>query len=145
MQIPVIKKNGSSSELVILDLNDVIYICVENRNLILHTTTDQYQHMSTLSDLQEHLYDHGFELLDRTNLVNQHKIKKLDKRQGKVYFEDQPSEDDKFATISFMKQKMLEKTLARRIANNTNSTLEYSVKDEASSPTIKSRRSPYKT
>lgn len=143
MQIPVIKRNEGSSELVLLDLKDVIYICVENRNLILHTTTDQYQHMSTLSDLQEHLYDQGFELLDRTNLVNQHKIKKLDKRQGKIYFEEQPTEDCKFATISYLKQKHLDKSLARIIANNTNSTLEYSLKDDTSS-TIKSKSNQYK-
>jgi DNA-binding LytR/AlgR family response regulator len=130
MLIPVLQnKDNGSTELVLLDLNDVIYICVENRHLVYHTLDSRYEHISTLSDLEEHLYRFGFELTDKTNLVNFKKIKKLDSKQGKLYFEEHPTEDSKYATIAFIKQKIYKQEIQRAIANNTNTSLEFTIVD----------------
>lgn len=129
MMIPVLKaKNENKTELVMLDLNDVLYINIEKRNIVYHTMDEKYYHLSTLSELYDHFFDSGFDLLDKTNLVNLNKIKKLDNKQGKIYFEDQPSADSKYATVAFIKQKMFHNVIARAIANNTNTSLEYSSK-----------------
>jgi len=130
MKIPVLKTMADgNSVLVYLDLNDVVYICVENRNLVYHTLNDRFVHLSTLSDLEEHLGGYGFELTDKTNLVNFHKIKKLDAKQGKLYFEENPSSKSKYATIAFIKQKLFKHQIQRWISQNTNTSLEFTMKD----------------
>jgi hypothetical protein len=129
MMIPVLsKKDENESELVLLDLNDVLYINIEKRNIVYHTLDKKYYHLSTLSDLYDHFFDNGFDLLDKTNLVNLNKIKKLDSKQGKVYFEENPTENSKYATVAFIKQKLYHNMLVRAIANNTNTSIEYSAK-----------------
>lgn len=129
MMIPVLKtKNEHETELVMLDLNDVLYINIEKRNIVYHTLDQKYFHLSTLSEMADHLFDNGFDLLDKTNLVNMNKIKKLDDKQGKIYFEEAPSSSSKFATIAFIKQKLFSNIISRAIANNTNKSMEYSPK-----------------
>lgn len=131
MHIPVLKKKSDgSTELIQLDLEDVIYICVENRNLVYHTQDESYFHISTLTDLKEHLSSFQFYLTDKTNLVNFKKIKKIEQKQGKIYFQDKPNSSDKYATIAFMKQKMYKNKIMRAIAENTNTSLEFSLKDQ---------------
>lgn len=130
MKIPALKSNpDGSTTLVDLDLDDVVYICVENRNLVYHTLDSSYVHISTLSDWEEHLTEYGFELTDKTNLVNFRKIKKMDAKQGKLYFEENPTPKSKYATIAFIKQKLFKNKIQRAIAMNTNTALEYSMKD----------------
>lgn len=129
MMIPVLKaKNEHETELVMLDLEDVLYINIEKRNIVYHTLDEKYFHLSTLSELYDHFFDSGFDLLDKTNLVNLHKIKKLDGKQGKIYFEENPTGDSKYATVAFIKQKLFHNVISRAIANNTNASLEYSAK-----------------
>ncbi|WP_158289309.1 LytTR family transcriptional regulator DNA-binding domain-containing protein [Paenibacillus flagellatus] len=129
MVIPVLRRIGEQeTELVLLDLNDVLYINIEKRNIVYHTLDEKYYHMSTLSELYDHFFDNGFDLLDKTNLVNLNKIKKLDNKQGKVYFEENPTGDSKYATVAFIKQKLFQNVISRAIANNTNTSLEYTAK-----------------
>lgn len=129
MNIPVLKQvNEHETELVLLDLSEVLYINIEKRNIVYHTLDQKYYHLSTLSELYDHFFDSGFDLLDKTNLVNMNKIKKLDGKQGKVYFEEEPTEDSKYATVAFIKQKLFQNVISRAIANNTNTSLEFSAK-----------------
>lgn len=129
MIIPVLKaKNEQETELFMLDLEDVLYINIEKRNIVYHTMDNKYFHLSTLSELYDHFFDNGFDLLDKTNLVNLNKIKKLDGKQGKIYFEENPSSDSKYATVAFVKQKLFHNVISRAIANNTNTSLEYTAK-----------------
>lgn len=121
MHMPMIRiKPDGSSELYIVDLNDVIYIKVENRSLVFHTADEQYHQISTLSDLEEHLYPFGFDLLDKTNLVNMKKIKKMDSKHGNIYFDEYPTRDSKFASVAFIKQKLFKDEIATAIQKNTN-------------------------
>lgn len=130
MHIPVLKKNqDGTSKLIHLDLNDVIYICVENRKLMYHTIDESYFHISTLSDLEEHLTSFDFCLTDKTNLVNFRKIKKIDTKQGKIFFDDQTPSSEKYATIAFSKQKKLKNKIQRFITENNNTPLHYSLKE----------------
>jgi DNA-binding LytR/AlgR family response regulator len=134
MKIPALKfESDGSSSLVLLDVNDVVYICVENRNLVYHTQNESFQHISTLSDWEEHLYNYGFDMLDKTNLVNINKIKKLDSKTGKVYFEEEPTKDSKYANIAFIKQKLFKSQIERAIAKNTNKSMEYKLEEERGS------------
>lgn len=129
MIIPVLKaKNEQETELFMLDLEDVLYINIEKRNIVYHTMDNKYFHLSTLSELYDHFFDNGFDLLDKTNLVNLNKIKKLDGKHGKIYFEENPSTDSKYATVAFAKQRMFHNVISRAIANNTNTSLEYTAK-----------------
>jgi len=129
MEIPVLrKKNEHETELYLLNLNDVLYINIEKRNIVYHTAEEKYYHLSTLSELYDHFFDRGFDLLDKTNLVNLNKIKKMDGKQGKIYFEENPSDDSKYATVAFIKQKLFQNVISRAIANNTNTSLEYTSK-----------------
>ena len=129
MMIPVLrKKDEQETELVLLDLSEVLYINIEKRNIVYHTIDQKYYHLSTLSELYDHFFDNGFDLLDKTNLVNLNKIKKLDNKQGKVYFEENPDSDSKYATVAFIKQKMFQNVISRAIANNTNTSLEFTSK-----------------
>jgi DNA-binding LytR/AlgR family response regulator len=142
MQVPVLKyRENGESELVLLDLDDVIYIRVENRNLVYHTIDDRYEHISTLSDLEQHLHAYGFDLTDKTNLVNMNKIKKLDQKHGKLYFEEHPDAKSKYATVAFMKLKMYGKQIQRIIANNTDSSMEFPMSDGSASPVMKAKPS----
>lgn len=129
MIIPVLEaKNENETKLVMLDLEDVLYINIEKRNIVYHTLDNKYYHLSTLTELYDHFFDSGFDLLDKTNLVNLNKIKKLDGKQGKIYFEENPTSDSKYATVAFIKQKLFHNVISRAIANNTNTSLEYSAK-----------------
>lgn len=137
MQIPVLKSTANgATELVLLDLNDVVYICVENRTLVYHTLDEKFEHISTLSDLEEHLNEHGFDLTDKTNLVNFKKIKKMDGKQGKIFFEENPTNKSKYATIAFIKQKIFKNQIQRAIANNTNTSLEFTLKETSSKSAV---------
>ncbi len=142
MQVPVLKmlENGES-ELNMLNLNDVIYICVENRTLVYHTVDQAFRHISTLSDWEEHLTEYGFDLTDKTNLVNISKIKKLDSKQGKLFFEEEPTGKSKFATIAFIKQKLFKNLILRAIANNKGTSLEYNIKGKGKSSRLDSENS----
>lgn len=139
MQVPVLKQlDNGDTQLYMLDLNDVIYICVENRTLVYHTVEQAYRHISTLSDWEDHLTEYGFDLTDKTNLVNISKIKKLDTKQGKLYFEEEPTGKSKFATIAFIKQKLFKNLILRAIANNKGTSLEYNMKGQGKGARLES-------
>ena len=132
MQMPVLKRtNDGESELVLLDLDEVLYIKIENRNIVYHTHTEKYLHISTLSDLEDHLFPYGFDMLDKTNIVNMNRIKKMDYKHGNVYFEETPTKDSKYASVAFIKQKMLGNQIDVAIARNTNASMEISGIDPA--------------
>ncbi|MEB3102438.1 LytTR family DNA-binding domain-containing protein [Ferviditalea candida] len=127
MMMPVIKKTDSGkTHMVQIDLKDVLFIKIENRNIVYHTQDETYYHISTLSELEEHLFDEGFDLLDKTNLVNLNRMKHLDEKHGNIYFEEHPTKESKFASIALIKQKVMKNQLKSIIAKNTNKQLNLS-------------------
>lgn len=121
--MPVLRKlKSGASELVEIDLNDVLFIKIEDRNIVYHTLNEKFSHISTLSDLEDHLFDFGFDMLDKTNIVNMNRIKYLNEKHGNIYFEEQPTRESKFASIALIKQKVLKDRLHQCIAANTGKT-----------------------
>ena len=100
---------NDSTELTCIRLADVDYVEIEGRKIVYHVGNEKYRHISTLSELEEHLADQGFEILDKTNLVNINRVADFDETQGKVYFQ----EGNKYATVALIKQKMIRKEKAQ--------------------------------
>jgi len=130
--MPVLMKSKESTELVELDLQEVLYINIEDRNIVYHTADNKYYQISKLSELEEHFYPLGFDLLDKTNLVNMNKVKYFDSKYGKIFFETYPTKSSKFASVAAIQQKLRKNQIARAIANNTHTSIQYTVKDNTS-------------
>jgi DNA-binding LytR/AlgR family response regulator len=132
VKMPVLAKKDEGTELVELDLNEVLYINIEDRNIVYHTIDNKYYQITKLSELDEHLFELGFDLLDKTNLVNMNKVMHFDSRFGKIFFEASPSRTSKFASVAAIQQKLRKHQISRAIANNSGSLLEYTMKDKGS-------------
>jgi len=127
MQMPVLRKlKDGTSEMVLIDIEDVLYINIENRSIVYHTREETFHHLSTLSDLDEYLGDQGFDMLDKTNIVNMSQVKYLDETNGNIYFDEEPNKGSPFASVAFIKQKVLKKEITAAIRRNTGKTLTYS-------------------
>lgn len=100
-------KDDEATELACISLLDVDYMEIEGRRIVYHIDNQKYRHISTLSELEEHLTHEGFDMLDKTNLVNLNKITTFDEQQGKVYFQDPPIEKSKYATVALIKRKLI--------------------------------------
>src|SRR5690554_3966934 len=88
MQIPVTKDKDNQTELIMLDMQEVLFVDIEDRTVVYHTLEGKYYHLSpSLTSLTVHLEKIGFRKLDRINLVNIHKIKHYDEEHRKVYFD----------------------------------------------------------
>lgn len=101
----------NKTELACISLLDVDYIEIEGRKIVYHVNNEKYRHISTLSELEEHLTHEGFDMLDKTNLVNLHKVVAFDEQQGKVFFQEPVTEKSKYATVALIKQKMIKKEM----------------------------------
>jgi DNA-binding LytR/AlgR family response regulator len=122
MHIPVTRDKNNNSELVMLDIRDVVYIVIEDRNVVYHTIDSKYYHIiPSLSVLELHTEQYGFQKLDRINLVNTRKIKQFDDENGKVYFEADASRDSKYATVSFVNKNKMKASIDSWIEKNLNS------------------------
>jgi DNA-binding LytR/AlgR family response regulator len=117
MQIPVTRDKDNQTEIIMLDMNDVVYMHMDDRTVVYHTINDQFYHlMPSLSVLARHVQDLGFEKLDRINLVNVDKIKHFDDDYALVYFqrEDEITKESKSATVAFLNKGKLKKRLQQK-------------------------------
>lgn len=106
--ITVLKNtNNDSTELVTINLSEVLFISNEGSRLVFHTLEDRYYQITSIQELEQHLKDVSFEKLDRPFLVNMNKIRDVDKDQRLVYFEDDTYEDRKFVTVAKVKLDLL--------------------------------------
>jgi DNA-binding LytR/AlgR family response regulator len=96
-----------STELACISLLEVDYMEIEGRKIVYHSGSEKYRHISTLSELEEHLSQEGFDMLDKTNLVNLNKVASFDESQGKVYFQEPAYGNSKYATVALIKQKVI--------------------------------------
>lgn len=108
MMMTVMKVEADqTSTLATINLLDVHYVEIEGRKIVYHIDGQKYRHISTLSELEEHLSSEGFDMLDKTNLVNLKKIKHFDEKQGKVFFRNPIDDQSKFATVAYIKQRRI--------------------------------------
>jgi DNA-binding LytR/AlgR family response regulator len=119
MLIPATRDKNNNSECIMLDIRDVVYIVIEDRNVVYHTNDSKYYHlMPSLSVMELHCEQFGFQKLDRINLVNTRKIKSFDDESGKVFFDDEVSKDSKYATVSYVNKNKLKASIEHWIERN---------------------------
>ncbi|MEI7024764.1 LytTR family transcriptional regulator DNA-binding domain-containing protein [Paenibacillus sp. y28] len=124
MYIPVTKDKFNNTDIVLLDINEVIYIEMEDRNVVYHTLHDKYYHLApSLSVIGIHLESHGFRKLDRINLVNTNQVRAFDDEHGKVFFETDVQPASKYATIPFLHKKKLRQEIEVWISNNNGNNI----------------------
>ncbi|WP_274365084.1 LytTR family transcriptional regulator DNA-binding domain-containing protein [Paenibacillus thermotolerans] len=114
MMMTVLRINpDGTEELACISLAEVDYMEIEGRKIVYHTDTQKFRHITTLSELEEHLSEAGFDMLDKTNLVNLNRVASFDESQGKVYFTEPATSRDKYATVALIKQKLIRKELVQ--------------------------------
>ncbi len=117
MMMTVLKlRADGTSELACISLFDVDYMEIEGRKIVYHVDQEKYRHISTLSELEEHLAVQGFDMLDKTNLVNLNRVASFDETQGKVYFQDPVTGNSKYATVALIKQKLIRREMLQSAA-----------------------------
>jgi DNA-binding LytR/AlgR family response regulator len=112
-----------TEELACISLQDVDYIEIEGRKIVYHLDNQKFRHISTLSELEEHLSEAGFDMLDKTNLVNLNKVSSFDATQGKVYFQDPVTPRSKYATVALIKQKLIRKEMVHSTTSHIREVL----------------------
>ncbi|WP_020619669.1 LytTR family transcriptional regulator DNA-binding domain-containing protein [Paenibacillus daejeonensis] len=119
MKIPVTRDKHNDTDVVMLDVADILYIQTEEGVLVFHSEKDHfYPLVPSLSAYLRHLGPMGFRKLDRINLVNSSKIKAYDHELGKVYFGPHDLPRVKSATIAFMHKVKLRQEIESWIARN---------------------------
>ncbi|MED4285559.1 LytTR family transcriptional regulator DNA-binding domain-containing protein [Priestia megaterium] len=103
-----------------INIYDVDFIETDKRKIIYFIGEKKYYQITTKSELDQFLYDEGFESLDRPNLVNLSKIRKFDEELGKVYFVEKPNDKSTFATVAKIKYKFVANIIKRIISHNNN-------------------------
>lgn len=115
MQIPVMKKIKSEKdeiEIHMLDVSDIWYVSVDsNRFVVYHTEHEVYYQPNNMEQVLAFLKFHQFEKLDRGMVVNVKNIKSFDHEFGKVFFEENLTNESKYATVSYSKTNKLKKIL----------------------------------
>lgn len=97
LAVKMLNRKGDESDFVEIDIKDVNYIDLWQRTknsekiLSYHTTQGSYLRLSTLIDAYVVCKPYGFELIGRSALVNQSRIKSIEvvEHNGSVvYFND---------------------------------------------------------
>ncbi|MDF2814054.1 MAG: sensor-containing diguanylate cyclase/phosphodiesterase [Paenibacillus sp.] len=111
-KIPIIGIGKDGPALMILRSKDIVKIeRLRHHEYQVHTKEDSYILDVSMETLEEWLYEEGFRLLDRNNLVNIHHISEYDLLKGRVYFGDSESQKTKSATLARSQYKHLETLL----------------------------------
>ncbi len=125
MKISVTRDKNNDTEIVLLDLKDVLYIETENRNLVYHTHEGVYYHLlPSLNNMSKYIEPAGFMRLDRNNMVNLNQVKNYDGILGKVYFDKDVKKDSKYATISILNRTILKRTFEKLSSQKDNNNTE---------------------
>jgi Response regulator of the LytR/AlgR family len=116
---PVTSDRHNSSEVIMMDMSDVLYIQIEDGAVVFYCKQGRfYPLVPSLSMYHKHLESTGFLRLDRTNLVNMSKVRAFDEDRGVVYFEDEAKPSSMKATVAFMNISKLKKIIHSWIAGN---------------------------
>jgi DNA-binding LytR/AlgR family response regulator len=115
-----------------INIKDVLYINVENRHVVFHTRDDKYFVPDKLEDYEEMLFQQGFDLTDKTNLVNLNEIRYLDTNYNNLYFEEKPDlKKSKHASVAAIQLRTRKRAILTAIARNNGNTLSISTKSSA--------------
>lgn len=122
-QLPMTVLDETGTKLEIIDINDVDYIENEGRRVIYHIGNRKFYQITNKSELEALLYTRGFDALDRPYLVNMRKIRHFDQEYGKVFFEENPTANSKYATVAKMRYEFVVDIINRIVANNKGVTM----------------------
>jgi DNA-binding LytR/AlgR family response regulator len=84
----------------VLDLDEIVAMSKKGKTLEYHTKDHVFEHITSLESLTAFFRQHGFERLDRDNIVNMKKISRFDSGTNKVFFGDNPIKQKSF-TVSW--------------------------------------------
>jgi DNA-binding LytR/AlgR family response regulator len=109
-----------------INIKDVLYINIENRHVVFHTRDDKFYVPDKLEDYEEMLFQQGFELTDKTNLVNLNEIRYLDEDCNNLYFEEQPNlKKAKKASVAAIQLRARRRSILNAIARNNGRTMTF--------------------
>jgi DNA-binding LytR/AlgR family response regulator len=112
-----------------INIKDVLYIHLENRHVVFHTRDDKYYVPDKLEDYEEMLFQQGFELTDKTNLVNMNEVRYLDTHYNNLYFEEKPDlKKSKHASVAAIQLRSRKRPILAAIARNNGITISLSTK-----------------
>ncbi|MFB9753715.1 LytTR family transcriptional regulator DNA-binding domain-containing protein [Paenibacillus hodogayensis] len=98
-----------------MNLADIVKIEVNDSSLTFHTLHQVYYPLIwTISALEPHFQQFGFQRLDRNNLVNMSSITHYDEERALVFFDPKITNKSKFATISNREKIKLKKEMSNR-------------------------------
>ncbi|KAA9007461.1 LytTR family transcriptional regulator [Paenibacillus spiritus] len=103
----VLLNDGSSRE---IREEEILYFSNYKNTIFVHTKDGEYVLPTTLSDLYAAYGGHGFERLDRSNVVNLGNVENYDAERKVVNFRNAP----KFAVVSESNESRLKKYLLAR-------------------------------
>jgi two-component system, sporulation sensor kinase E len=84
-KIPVTRDGRKDSEILLISSSDVVKIeSVRENQLLIHTLDEVYYYSASLDAFEEWLYEDGFRLIDRTNIVNMNYVIDYDSNNGVV-------------------------------------------------------------
>lgn len=130
MEIPAVRRlSRQEFEIVMLDLNDVLFTFVENSVIKYQTKSEVFSQISTLEEQERFLATMGFKKLERGYLVQMDKVEWYDDETHQVFFEPYPSKNSPSAPVSRVHRKdvpegLIVKQNARGYARGLYSPLE---------------------
>jgi hypothetical protein len=121
MIMPVLLMRNDETKLMHINLNEVLFASLEDSRIVYHTANEKYFAITRLSDL-DYLSDTGldFKNLDRTNYVNMNQVQSVNFDLGNIYFDENPTESSKYATMAQAKAYRYKSDIIRSIETNTN-------------------------
>lgn len=110
--IPIIGQGKEGTEIQNIRSTDIVKIeRINQHEFRVHTQDSMFVQNFSLETLEEWLYEEGFRLLDRNNLVNIHHISQYDLDKGKVWLGHPQNAQTKTATVARSQYKHLQALL----------------------------------
>jgi len=110
MKMPVVRRLGRKEfDIVMLDMNDVLFTYVEGSVIRYQTKSEVFSQISTLEEQERLLSTMGFCKLERGYLVHMEKVEWFDEETYQVFFERHPSKAAPSAPVSRAHRKDIPK------------------------------------
>jgi PAS domain S-box-containing protein len=118
-KIPVTRDGRKDSEIILISSGDVVKIeSIRDKELLIHTLDEVFYYTASLDAFEEWLYEDGFRLIDRTNIVNMNYVTDYNSNIGVVTLGAESSRRKKRASAARIhKDHIMNVTEMLRIAN----------------------------
>lgn len=125
--------DADTFEVSLIKRSDVDYVNVTNQRAICYVGNKRYLPKPASKEELAAIFapEIGFDSLDTINFVNLTKIKKFDKKLGKVYFEEHPGDKSTYATVAKIKYPFVEWIIDRMVSLNNGTQIEIKTESKA--------------